>query len=297
MRISYLFLGNDENVVMVVDPMAFDYESSYESDKEQQSDNETGEPNETIDIEPESRGVSMCKYCDHAFTDNTECLNHEMNFHNSDTPYTCGTCYMGFADRLLYSAHLKSVHKNDKPYNCPQCDRTFARRSDLRKHTIVHTGVKPYTCTVCYKSFSRNTNLSKHKRIHAGSKPFVCPKCPKTFTSKENLARHSIIHTGQKPFSCSYCHLSFGRRDKLQRHEKRHFPQENSEDKSQELQLMRENLSIYSTPNDKSENEARAEGRFSFLSLFEIILRNIVKDEVTIFKEVTKKISNRQISL
>jgi len=47
---------------------------------------------------------------------------------------------MNFADRLVYSAHMKSVHKNDKPYNCPQCDRTFARRSDLRKHTIVHTG-------------------------------------------------------------------------------------------------------------------------------------------------------------
>ncbi|XP_018570213.1 zinc finger protein 2 [Anoplophora glabripennis] len=249
--------GNDEDVVMVVDPSAYDYESDYESDKEIQSDNENGETN---DIEHEGRGVSMCKFCDHAFTDSTECLNHEINTHNSETPYSCGTCYMSFADRLLFSAHLKSVHKNDKPYNCPQCDRTFARRSDLRKHTIVHTGVKPYTCNICYKSFSRNTNLSKHMRIHSGTKPFVCPKCPKTFTSKGDLTRHAIIHSGQKPFSCNYCHLSFGRRDKLLRHEKRHFPQENAEDKSQELQMMRENLSIYSTQNNEHNDEEKQEG-------------------------------------
>ncbi|KAJ8972562.1 hypothetical protein NQ317_010826 [Molorchus minor] len=213
--------GNDEDVVMVVDPLAYDYESDFESEKEGQSDNENGEAN---DIETESRGVSMCKYCDHAFTDSTECSNHERTMHNSETPYNCGTCYMSFADRLLFSAHLKSVHKNDKPYNCPQCDRTFARRSDLRKHTIVHTGVKPYTCTVCSKSFSRNTNLSKHMRIHSGTKPFVCPKCPKTFTSKGDLTRHAVIHSGQKPFNCNFCHLSFGRRDKLLRHEKKAFP-------------------------------------------------------------------------
>nr|XP_023025905.1 zinc finger protein 665-like [Leptinotarsa decemlineata] len=244
--------GDDENVIMVVDPNALDYESDYESEKEPQSENENCETN---DIEPEGRGVSMCKFCDHAFTDSSECASHEMSVHSSDTPYTCKSCLMSFADRVLYSAHLKSVHKNDKPYNCPQCDRTFARRSDLRKHTIVHTGVKPFTCTVCFKSFSRNTNLSKHMRIHSGTKPFVCPKCPKTFTSKADLSRHAIIHSGQRPFNCNYCHLSFGRKDKLQRHEKKHFPQENSEDKSQELQMLRENLSIYSNANDNKEEE------------------------------------------
>ncbi|XP_056637160.1 gastrula zinc finger protein XlCGF26.1-like [Diorhabda sublineata] len=249
---------NGENVVMVVDPNTFDYETDVESEKEIViSDTENGESN---DVEPEpeqeseGRGVSMCKYCDHAFTDKNECQNHETNAHNSETPYNCGSCYMSFADRVVYSAHLKSVHKNDKPYNCPQCNRTFARRSDLRKHTIVHTGVKPFTCTICFKSFSRNTNLSKHMRIHSGSKPFVCPKCPKTFTSKGDLSRHALIHNGQKPFSCNYCPLSFGRRDKLQRHEKRHFPQR-TEDKSQELQMMRENLSIFSTVIEKKPEE------------------------------------------
>ncbi|KAJ8921856.1 hypothetical protein NQ315_008488 [Exocentrus adspersus] len=251
--------GTDEDIVMVVDPSACDYESDYETDKEIQSENENNENGDTNDVEPESRGVLMCKFCDHAFTDSTECLNHELNNHNSETPYSCGTCYMSFADRLLFSAHLKSVHKNDKPYNCPQCDRTFARRSDLRKHTIVHTGVKPYTCSICYKSFSRNTNLSKHMRIHSGTKPFVCPKCPKTFTSKGDLTRHAIIHSGQKPFSCNFCHLSFGRRDKLQRHEKKHFPQERG-DKSRELQAMRENLSIYSPQNNEEHEEERQQG-------------------------------------
>lgn len=261
-----LVQNGDENVVMVVDPMAYDYESDCESDKEPAvlSDNENGESlnndaEPEQEPEPESRGVTMCKYCDHAFTDSAECYSHEMNAHNSETPYSCGTCYMSFADRVVYSAHLKSVHKNDKPYNCPQCDRTFARRSDLRKHTIVHTGVKPFTCTLCFKSFSRNTNLSKHMRIHSGTKPFVCPKCPKTFTSKADLSRHAVIHSGQKPFSCSYCHLNFGRRDKLQRHEKRHFPQENSEDKSQELQIMRENLSIFSAASDRLKDEEKQE--------------------------------------
>lgn len=136
--------GNESDVVMVVDPKASNYESDYETDKEApQSDAEINDNGETNDTEPEGRGVSMCKYCDHAFTDVTDCQAHELNAHDKDQPYHCGTCYMGFADRVLYSAHLKSVHKNDKPYNCPQCYRTFARRSDLRKHTIVHTG-KPF---------------------------------------------------------------------------------------------------------------------------------------------------------
>ncbi|CAH1176192.1 unnamed protein product [Phaedon cochleariae] len=244
--------GHDENVVMVVDPLSYDYESDYDSDKEPPSDIENGESN---DLEPESRGVFMCKYCDHAFTDSAECLAHETAAHDSATPYNCHSCAMGFADRVVYSAHLKSIHKNDKPYNCPQCDRTFARRSDLRKHTIVHTGVKPFTCTVCGKSFSRNTNLSKHMRLHSGTKPFVCPKCPRTFTNKADLGKHAVIHSVQKSFSCSYCHLNFRRKDKLQRHEKRHFPQENREDKSQELQMMRETLSIYSHANGDQKTE------------------------------------------
>nr|XP_008198699.2 PREDICTED: zinc finger protein 883 [Tribolium castaneum] len=229
--------GNEEDVVMVVDPSALDYESSYESENERMSDAEN--------VEEGGKNVSMCRYCDHAFTDKLECEEHENTAHDTNVPYTCSLCEMNFADRMQYSAHLKSVHQNDKPYNCPQCERTFARRSDLRKHTVVHTGIKPYTCTVCSKSFSRNTNLSKHMRIHSGQKPFVCPKCPKTFFSKGDLTRHAIIHSGQKPFSCNFCHLSFGRKDKLLRHEKRHFPQENMEDKSQELQVMRDAMEDY----------------------------------------------------
>lgn len=249
--------GNVEtDVVMVVDPATLDYESDFETDTNEHnnSDNE----NETLSDLYESKNVSMCRFCDQAFTDKTECSNHESNAHNHTIPYACNNCEMGFADRLQYSAHLKSVHQNEKPYNCPQCHRTFARRSDLRKHTIVHTGVKPFTCNVCFKSFSRNTNLSKHMRIHSGRKPFVCPKCPKTFISKGDLTRHSVIHSGQKPFSCNYCHLSFGRKDKLLRHEKRHLPEGNYEDKSEELQMMRESLSFgdYSyAKTAKPENE------------------------------------------
>ncbi|KAK4881582.1 hypothetical protein RN001_004901 [Aquatica leii] len=237
----------DEEAIMVVDPLVLDYDSEYDSENEQQSDLENPELNDLYEF----RNVFMCKFCDQAFTGKTECASHEGSAHNHSVPYTCAECDMGFGDRAQYSAHLKSVHQNDKPYNCPQCERNFARRSDLRKHTIVHTGIKPFTCNICFKSFSRNTNLSKHMRIHSGQKPFVCPKCPKTFISKGDLTRHAIIHSGQKPFRCNYCHLSFGRRDKLLRHEKRHFPQ-NSEDKSQELEIMRQNLSMndYGYKND-----------------------------------------------
>lgn len=81
-------------------------------------------------------------------------------------------------------------------------------------------------------------------RIHSGQKPFVCPKCPKTFISKCDLTRHAVIHTGEKPFACNFCHLTFGRRDKLLRHEKTHFPQENSRDNGEELQMLRGNVAV-----------------------------------------------------
>ncbi|XP_017774831.1 PREDICTED: zinc finger protein 436 isoform X2 [Nicrophorus vespilloides] len=219
------------DVVMVVDPNTLDYESDYESEVNGGGGGVIGHAivdhhnsdNETNDL-CEFRNVFMCKFCDRAFTDKTDCGNHETADHNNVVPYECSLCGMNFADRLQYSAHLKSVHQNDKPYNCPECERTFARRSDLRKHTIVHTGIKPFTCHICFKSFSRNTNLSKHIRIHKGQKPFVCPTCPKTFISKLELTRHAVTHTGIKPFKCQHCHLSFGRKDKLLRHQKRHFP-------------------------------------------------------------------------
>jgi len=45
-------------------------------------------------------------------------------------------------------------------------------------------------------------------------------------------------------FRCNYCHLSFGRKDKLLRHEKRHWPEQNAKDKSEELQIMRHDLGL-----------------------------------------------------
>ncbi|KRT82050.1 zinc-finger associated domain containing protein [Oryctes borbonicus] len=246
-----LHAGTEESdVVMVVDPHTMDYDSEYETDtNERHSDAENLEVNDM----QEFRNVFLCKYCDQAFTEKAECCMHESNNHNPSTPYVCSDCDMTFADRINYSAHLKSVHQNDKPYNCPQCERNFARRSDLRKHTVVHTGIKPFTCSICLKSFSRNTNLSKHMRIHSGQKPFVCQKCPKTFITKADLTRHTIIHTGQKPFKCTFCNLSFGRRDKLLRHERKHFPQE-KKDNSEELQMLRENLSMNDFGYMKEEN-------------------------------------------
>ncbi|CAH0559042.1 unnamed protein product [Brassicogethes aeneus] len=245
--------ANDEDVVMVVDPTALDYDSEFESDNERQSDNDALENNDY-----DCKNISMCKFCDHAFTDKNECFEHESVAHNNEIPYSCSECSMDFSDRLQYSAHLKSVHQNDKPYNCPQCDKTFARRSDLRKHTVVHTGIKPFTCTVCSKSFSRNTNLSKHMRIHSGQKPFVCSKCPKTFISKGDLTRHGMIHSGQKPFHCNYCNLSFARKDKLLRHEKKHFVQD-STDKTEELQNLRENLGLEFDNVNSNQSECFAE--------------------------------------
>lgn len=240
----------DGDVIMVVDPTTLDYDTEYETDaNEHVSDNDISEFNDFY------KNVFMCKFCDQAFTDFENCTAHEQSAHDSKVPYSCKSCSMNFGERLQYSAHLKSIHQNDKPYNCPECDKIFARRSDLRKHTVVHTGIKPFTCNVCYKSFSRNTNLSKHMRIHLGQKPFICTKCPKTFIHKGDLTRHTLVHSGVKPFACNYCHLSFGRRDKLFRHVKRHFPLKNSNDTKEKNSIERENFEIYNSSNPGYDND------------------------------------------
>ncbi|XP_022912163.2 zinc finger protein 883-like isoform X1 [Onthophagus taurus] len=253
--------GNEDDVVMVVDPHALDYDSEYDTDNNDVVENVENVENglEVNDLQ-EFRNVFLCKYCDRAFTEKSECNLHENSEHNVNVPYDCAVCDMTFADRINYSAHLKSVHQNDKPYNCPQCERNFSRRSDLRKHTVVHTGIKPFTCSICYKSFSRNTNLSKHMRIHSGQKPFVCQKCPKTFISKGDLTRHTIIHSGQKPFSCNYCNLSFGRRDKLLRHEKKHYNQESKENSEDFCNLNLTNFdALENSQTINEENEEKSE--------------------------------------
>lgn len=197
------------DVVMVVDPTVADYNSNVESDAESAASDHDLSAVQGYGMS----NISMCTYCDHAFLNMADCLTHEKNEHNNETPYSCPECETKFEDRLQYSTHLKNVHQNEKPFKCPQCDRTFARRSDLRKHTIVHTGIKPFTCTICGKSFSRNTNLSKHMRIHSGQK-LLLKKGKKKLQRKEN---------GVNTLKCYYCNLTFKSKDRLLKHEKLHF--------------------------------------------------------------------------
>ncbi|CAH0405857.1 unnamed protein product [Chilo suppressalis] len=217
----------EDSVVMVVDP-SLDYDSSEESETNEQADTEPSERVNTPDGEPVTesvfKNVFMCQYCDQAFVSQDKCTQHEENYHDRNLPYKCVECSLVFAERTQYVQHTKQVHGNDKPYHCPECDKCFGRRSDLRKHSVVHTGIRPYQCHYCLKSFSRNTNLSKHLRIHAGHKPHVCPLCPRSFVAKGDLQRHILVHSFMKPFVCKKCPLSFGRRDKLLKHELRHGP-------------------------------------------------------------------------
>lgn len=190
------FHDHNAEVVMVVDPNVADYNSDIDAEAEVPSENDNSIINKTYGYG--FSNISMCRYCDHAFMNKEECSSHEATAHNNETPYSCISCNANFEDRIHYLTHLKNVHQDDKPFKCPQCSRTFARRSDLRKHTIVHTGIKPFTCKVCFKSFSRNTNLSKHMRIHSGHKLFSCKKCHKKFLSKSDLAKHSVYHSKVK---------------------------------------------------------------------------------------------------
>lgn len=218
----------EDSVVMVVDP-SLDYDSSEESDNNEQLEQDMAERDNTPDGETslqESffKNVSMCQYCDKAFVSPELCTEHEQAYHDSNLPYNCIECSLVFAERSQFIQHTKQVHGNDKPYHCPECDKSFSRRSDLRKHSIVHTGIRPYQCHYCLKNFSRNTNLSKHLRIHAGQKPHVCPLCPRSFVARGDLQRHVLVHSGMKPYACRKCPLTFGRRDKLIKHEVRHGP-------------------------------------------------------------------------
>ncbi|XP_044756622.1 zinc finger protein 28-like [Coccinella septempunctata] len=190
------FHDHTDDVVMVVDPNVADYNSDIDAEPEVPSENDNSILNKSYGYG--FSNISMCRYCDHAFMSKEECNSHETMAHNNETPYSCAACSVNFENRIHYLTHLKNVHKDDKPFKCPQCSRTFARRSDLRKHTIVHTGIKPFTCKVCFKSFSRNTNLSKHMRIHSGHKLFSCKKCHKKFLSKADLGKHSVYHSKVK---------------------------------------------------------------------------------------------------
>lgn len=91
------YTDNQENdVVMVVDPATLDYDSEYETENERQSEND----NEGSADVYESRNVLMCKFCDQAFTDKTECSAHEAAAHNHAVPYSCTDCDMGLVVRL-----------------------------------------------------------------------------------------------------------------------------------------------------------------------------------------------------
>lgn len=239
-------IPDEDKIVLVVDPMK-DYTSSgnedegddYGTDGEADPDPDPDiTENEAImytspspPLQPYAlnhdgfKNLFFCQYCDTAFVEHEDCLDHEGN-HDAINPHQCNFCVFSCGSRNTIIAHIKECHEPDKPFVCIQCSKKFGRRSDLKKHSIVHTGIRPFSCPVCGKNFSRNTNLTKHLRIHSGLKPHVCQQCPRSFTTRADLLRHAQVHNEVKPFQCSQCPATYSRRDKFLYHERTHLLKE-----------------------------------------------------------------------
>lgn len=261
-----LELVPEENkIVVVIDPTK-DYASSTDANDSGTSDIETEQMHSIVqpsmsalsvqqrqqvaDIPEGFKNLFFCQYCDTAYVEHDDCLEHEAS-HDSLNPHQCNFCSFSCGSRNTIIAHIKECHEPEKPFICMQCNKKFGRRSDLKKHSIVHTGIRPFSCPVCGKNFSRNTNLTKHLRIHSGLKPHVCHKCPRSFTTKADLLRHSQVHSEIKPFHCSQCPATYSRRDKFLYHERTHLKKE------QEMAVISAplaNTSISTTPGYDAAN-------------------------------------------
>lgn len=233
-------LPEENKIVMVIDPTK-DYASSSDTNDTDDSDVENAQVQLTaknqltvvglpqrqqsaamVDMPEGFKNLFFCQYCDTAYVEHDDCLEHEAN-HDAINPHQCNFCSFSCASRNTIIAHIKECHEPEKPFICMQCNKKFGRRSDLKKHSIVHTGIRPFSCPVCGKNFSRNTNLTKHLRIHSGLKPHVCHKCPRSFTTKADLLRHTQVHSEIKPYQCSQCPATYSRRDKFLYHARTHL--------------------------------------------------------------------------
>lgn len=170
------------------------------SDSETEDENETGPPDDRIELTLDQNEIPKkfynCTKCpERMFKRSKETLHHMMLDHLHDAHEfidRCASCNQTFPNAYTLHKHLKSqCESKAKKLACNTCGRKFMWLDSMAKHIEhEHPGtekIKLYTCELCGKAFSRGEHLERHRKTHNPSeKKFECPVCQKKFNRKDN---------------------------------------------------------------------------------------------------------------
>lgn len=189
-----------------------------------------------------------CNICHKVFSSTRTLCQHNDDYHNGGSSFTCNPCGMQLADVSLVKEHVMK-HFPEPSHRCDVCHLKFVSPEDLAFHKKTHTGIVPdsspsteflsekrlrkhyqksghtsdryYQCDLCPKRFLslRSRNLHK-KSIHA--KRLECKLCDLTFSNPDNLYSHfTNIHPGKSlGHFCALCKITFSDKLKLDTHNK-----------------------------------------------------------------------------
>jgi len=149
-----------------------------------------------------------CEYCEKAFKQKNNLIDHTRRMHTSVRPFVCSVCGKAF----VWSTHLRyhmSMHTGDNPYSCKVCEKTFSRPRTLKDHIRTHSEARCFACKVCGATFKLNETLRRHTRIHAKTRSYICTLCGKGTNTANNLKTHMRTHTHERPYKCTVCEMSF----------------------------------------------------------------------------------------
>lgn len=109
---------------------------------------------------------SRCSVCgQHRYN-----MARRIRMYLGEKTFTCKDCGKAFTDKSNCQQHEEN-HQTEKPYQCSLCGKTFVMAIRLRKHLTTHEDIEAYKCEVCGLGYKRSSYLKKHIQQVHGNEP------------------------------------------------------------------------------------------------------------------------------
>ncbi len=157
--------------------------------------------------------------------------NHcgNMQLHEDDNRYDCGTCGQHFEHAKGLKQHIKESNGLNM-VNCSICEQIFCNKRDCMIHEQIHKAepVEQYKCAKCGMMCSKYEYLKMHYRhAHCEGKQWKevnlkkllhCKVCNIEFEELSQWKKHNQDKHNKEPVTCTKCKREFSKPGNLMLH-------------------------------------------------------------------------------